>query len=89
MLDTTKLTSRFLCGDDSLVGESVTISVKMMEKRYLPWVQSRQRQLTASVAISERPSDVWAGAKVLFSVETSDLRRELFKMTSGDNASTA
>lgn len=38
------------------------------------------------VAVGERPSDDWVGAKVVFSVETSELRRELFQMINGDAA---
>jgi hypothetical protein len=39
------------------------------------------------VGVGERPSELWAGARVVFSVETSDLRRELFKMTDDEAVS--
>lgn len=38
------------------------------------------------VAVGERPSEDWVGAKVAFRIETSDLRRELFKVINGDVA---
>jgi hypothetical protein len=38
------------------------------------------------VAVGEGPSENWVGARVVFSVEASDLRQELFKMINGDVA---
>jgi hypothetical protein len=38
------------------------------------------------VAVGERPSENWVGARAVFSVETSGLRQELFKMINGDVA---
>ena len=37
-------------------------------------------------AVGERPSEDWAGATVSFSVEVSDLRKELFRMINGETA---
>ena len=38
------------------------------------------------VAVGERPSEDWAGATVLFGVEITGLRKELFEMISGERA---